>query len=94
MAHTRLMAEIRATYSQPSPVIMKPLSRWTVQNATTIKPISPAAATWVTSPTTSSAPTPISAEAARAAWTLPGRIPIDWNQRPVPAMRPPRNALL
>ena len=89
-----LMVAIRATYSQPSPVIMKPLSRWTVQNATTIRAISPAAASWVSRPTTSSTPTPISVPAARVAWTLPGRIPIDSNQRPVPASLPPRNALL
>ena len=53
------------TYSQPSLMMKKPLVRCDVQPATVITPITPAAASEVSSPTASSRPAPTSVEAAK-----------------------------
>ena len=71
-----------------------PLMRWAVQLATTITPIIPAAANGVSRPAANSSPAPISVAAARRAWSAGQRIPIDPNQRAVPASPPPPNTLL
>ena len=68
--------------------------RWSVREATTMIPIKPAAANGVSSPSTRSAPEPISVQAAAQAWSLPGFIPRLSNQPAVPGILPPRNTLL
>ena len=88
---TTPMAVSTMTYSHPSPgrKMKKPLPRWLVIHATSITPTTPAAATGVSSPSTSSAPEAISTRLAIQAWRIPGRIPSEWNQRPVPSILPP-----
>ncbi len=74
-----------ATNSHPWLVIKKPLSRWTVQNATVIRPIIPAAASGVSNPAANSSPVPISVPAAKRAWRAGHFIPIEPNHAVVPA---------
>ena len=81
-------------YSQPSLMMKNPLKRCTVQIATTITPIIPAAANGVISPAANSRPAPTSVTTDSRAWSSGHFIPIDPNHRAVPARRPPRNAWL
>ena len=55
-----------ATNSHPWLVIRNPLPRWTVQNATVIRPIIPAAASGVSNPAANSSPVPISVAGGEA----------------------------
>ena len=70
----------------------KPFRRWHATSATSIVPRTPPAASGVSSPSRSSTPQPISVTVATQACTQAGRIPIDANQRAVPAIFPPPNA--
>ena len=88
---TTPMAVRTMTYSQPSPgrKMKKPFFRWLVIQATTMTPTTPAPASGVSSPSTSRPPAPISTRLAIQAWRIPGRMPNEWNQRPVPSILPP-----
>src|SRR5215470_10120676 len=70
----------------------KPLRRWLATRATSMVPTTPPAASGVRKPRTSRAPAPSSVTVAISAWTRPGRMPMDSNQRAVPGSLPPPNA--
>src|SRR5262245_21154787 len=69
----------------------KPLRKWLAMSATSIVPTTPAAASGTSRPEISIVPAPNSTADAATACTWPGRIPIDSNQRAVPASLPPPN---
>ena len=66
-----------------------PFPMWLVMNATSMTPTTPAAGDGVKRPSTRAAPAPISTRLAIQAWSMPGFMPSEWNQRPVPAILPP-----
>ncbi len=88
---TTPMAVSTITYSQPSPgrKMKKPFLRWLVIHATSMTPTTPAAATGVSTPSTSAPPAATSTRLAIQACRIPGRMPSDSNQRPVPSILPP-----
>src|SRR5687768_5541314 len=71
-----------------------PFFRWLVIQATSMVPTTPAPASGVRKPTSSSAPAPISVRVASQACRTPGFIPRFSNHRPVAAIFPPRKTWL